>query len=60
MLPSVMTEHGVCMIAMAYTDPRMGNEVLKMNQQEIQNLHFLFSCTHVKEVLQSNTLGMHC
>ena len=31
--------------------PRMGNEVLRMNQQEIQNLHFLFSCTHVKEVL---------
>ena len=29
----------------------VGNEVLKMNQQEIQNLHFLFSCTHVKEVL---------
>ena len=55
-----MTEHGVCMIPMAKTDPRMGNEVLKMNQQEIQNLHFLFSCTHVKEVLQSNTLGMHC
>ena len=31
--------------------PRMGNEVLRMNQQEIQNLHFLFSCMHVKEVL---------
>ena len=32
--------------------PRMGNEVLRMNQQEIQNLHFLFSCyMHVKELL---------
>ena len=39
------------MIPMAKTVPRMGNEVSRMNQQEIQNLHFLCSCTHVKEVL---------